>query len=290
MHTDAIDSRQAAVYRLDMPLKGCEWSSSAGVLFDESHAEAWTIRPAVARAMQPSHPADSSYALAAGALRRRGFAVAAHVNGTLTRAVLDRCAVLVIAHPSEPRWERTVPEPGPPRLSPQELDTIEEWVEAGGGLVLLAEEEQAKYGNNLSDLAERFGIGVSTDVVSDYERHHGDAPAWVLADLDGGRGPVDILARVGGACFYRAGTLHAGAGARVLARASASASTPGGALLAVAERGAGRVVVAADSDLFGDDCIGELDHEALWVNLVTWAAEPSLARPIEHRGSASARD
>src|SRR5207248_10062365 len=124
---------------------------------------------------------------------------------------------------------------------------IEEWVEAGGGLVLLAEEEQAKYGNNLGDLAARFGIGVATDLLSDYERHHGDSPTWVLAQLDGGRDPVDVLARVRAACFYRAGTLRPGADTRVLARASASASTPGGALLAVAERGAGRVVVAADS-------------------------------------------
>src|ERR1700742_1061805 len=42
--------------------------------------------------------------------------------------------------------------------------------------------------------------------------------------------------------------------------------------------GAGRVVVAASSDLFGDDCIGELDHEALWLNLVHWAAGGAFRR------------
>ena len=40
----------------------------ARVLFDEAHGEAWTIRPERARAIQPSHPQDSSYALAAEAL------------------------------------------------------------------------------------------------------------------------------------------------------------------------------------------------------------------------------
>ena len=40
-----------------------------------------------------------------------------------------------------------------------------------------------------------------------------------------------------------------------------TASIPGAPLAAVAQHGAGRVVVLADSDLFGDDCIGELDHE-----------------------------
>ena len=36
-------------------------------------------------------------------------------------------------------------------------------------------------------------------------------------------------------------------------------------------------MVLADSDLFGDDCIGELDNEPLWLNLVYWAAQPAFA-------------
>jgi hypothetical protein len=40
----------------------------ARVLFDEAHSEAWTIRPELARSMQPAHPADSSYERAAAAL------------------------------------------------------------------------------------------------------------------------------------------------------------------------------------------------------------------------------
>ncbi len=44
----------------------------------------------------------------------RDFAVAAHIGGPLT-AALDDADVLVIAHPSEPEWERTVPG-GSPRF------------------------------------------------------------------------------------------------------------------------------------------------------------------------------
>src|SRR5881227_2791803 len=105
----------------------------ARVLFDEAHSEAWTIRPEVARAMQPSHPEDSSYALAAEALRSRGLDAEAHLSGRLTARALDGVAVLVIAHPSEAAWERTVPDSGRPALSPGELDAIEEWVHGGGG-------------------------------------------------------------------------------------------------------------------------------------------------------------
>ena len=62
----------------------------------------------------------------------------------------------------------------------------------------------------------------------------------------------------------------------MIARTFPTASPPRAPLAAVAEHGAGRVVVLADSDLFGDDCIGELDNEPLWLNLVYWAAQPAL--------------
>jgi hypothetical protein len=263
---------------------------TARVLFDESHAESWTIRPEVAREMQPSHPADSSYALAAETLRSRSLAVDAHTDGPLDARVLADTAVLVIAHPSEPKWERTLPGSGSPRLSAEEIDAVEAFVHAGGGLVLLAEEEQDKYGNNVADLAARFGIGVDSDLVSDYEHHHAGTPHWVLADLGDGRAEADLLARVHSACFYRATTLDAGPDGRVLARAAASSSAPGAPLLVAAHHGAGRVVVAADSDLFGDDCIGDLDHRELWLNLVHWAAQPSLAQPLPVVPSAAASD
>src|SRR5689334_7544938 len=109
---------------------------AARILFDESHSQAWTIRPEVARAIQPSHPEDSSYARAAASAARRDFRVEAHTDGPLTADVLRSTVVLVIAHPSEARWERVVPG-GAPRLSEAELNAIEAFVALGGGLVLL---------------------------------------------------------------------------------------------------------------------------------------------------------
>ena len=258
----------------------------ARVMFDEAHHEAWTIRPEVAHQIQPSHPEDASYARAADLLRRRDFAVAAHTDGALTSEALANADVLVLAHPSEPKWERTVPSELPPRLSAAELDAVEAFVRDGGGLILLAEEEQEKYGNNLAELAARFGIGIANDAVQDYERFR-SAPSWVLADLHRPRHGTDILAGVEEVCFYRATTLTA---ERALARTSPTASIPGAPLLAIAEAGAGRVVVAADSDLFGDDCIGEADHAALWRNLVYWAAGPAFAQADAPAPSPAAAD
>ena len=247
----------------------------ARVVFDEAHSEAWTIRPELAREMQPAHPGDASYARAAAALAERDFVVEPHAEGPLTEEALAGAGVLVIAHPSDPRWEKTTGT-GAPRLSAAELDAIEAFVAGGGGLIVLGETEQDKYGNNLNELLERFGLHLENDTVQDYE-HNVSAPSWVLADLErGARGRGgDLLARVNAACLYRATTISCSNGAMVLARTHATASVPEAPLIVAATHGQGRVAVLADSDLFGDDCIDELDHRALWLNLCYWAAAPA---------------
>jgi hypothetical protein len=262
------------------------------VLFDEAHQQAWTIRPELAAAMLPSHPADVSYVRAAELLRARRMEVAAHTEGALTDEALQRADVVVLAHPSEPKWEATTGL-GSPVLSREELDAVERFVHAGGGLVVLGESEQDKYGNNLNALLARFGIAIEHATVQDYERNLNATPSWVRAELGTGeRGAAgDLLAGVTGACFYRAGTLRAeGDDVQVLARTAPSASAPNAPLAVAARHGAGRVVALADSDLFGDDCLGDLGHAALWTNLVSWAATAAYERPGAPVASAAAAD
>jgi hypothetical protein len=262
---------------------------TARVLFDEGHSEAWTIDRDRAARMQPAHPADSSMARAAELLRARDFSVEAVATEPLIER-LAGAAVLVIAHPSDPKWEATTGE-GRPRFSPQELDAIEAFVREGGGLVVLGETEHDKYGNNLNELLARFDLAIENTTVQDYAHHLDGAPSWVLADLIRGRGGgVDLLARVERACFYRAGTIAAHNGPVVIARTSATASPPSAPLAAVAEHGRGRVVALADSDLFGDDCIDALDHRSLWLNLIYWAAGTAFARSPERPVSTAASD
>ena len=118
---------------------------------------------------------------AAAALERRDFEVAANDSASLDAATLGSADVLVIAHPSEPRWESTTGV-GEPRLGAEEIEAIVSWVESGGGLIVLGETEQEKYGNNLNELLGRFGIEIENATVQDYEHHSGDAPSWILAE------------------------------------------------------------------------------------------------------------
>ena len=261
----------------------------ARVLFDEAHSEAWTIRAELARRMLPAHPEDSSLAVAADLLAARDFTVAANADRRLDTDTLAAADVLVIAHPSDPKWERTTGV-GAARLQADELDAIERFVDAGGGLIVLGETEQDKYGNNLNELLDRFGVRIENATVQDYE-HHLQAPSWVLAELrhTNGSGP-DILARVERACFFRAGTLTSREPGRIIARTHDSAEPPHSPLAAVTEHGSGRVAVLADSDIFGDDCIGLLDHADLWLNLVYWAAGHAFGAAAAPPASAAKED
>ncbi|MEV4169066.1 DUF6421 family protein [Nonomuraea sp. NPDC049709] len=259
------------------------------VLFDEAHSESWTVRREVAEAINPAHPDDNSYARAAGLLRHLGHTVTAHTAGALDAAVLAERDVLVIAHPSGERWERTTGQ-GSPVFAAAELDAIESFVASGGGLVVLAEEEQDKYGNNLDELLARFGVRVVHGTVRDPKHAHRGVATWVLGERATNSG---LLAGVRTACFYRAGTLAAEGAAEeasVLFSTSAAAD-PAGAPLALAVRhGRGRVVVFADSDLFGDDSIEDHDHRRLWENVITWAARvPGDERAGAARDEAKAR-
>jgi hypothetical protein len=241
----------------------------ARVVFDESHGEAWSIRPDTAAVLRPEHPAAASYAAAAAALTDRDFELAAHTGGSLAGGALDDADVLVIAHPSAPKWEHTVG--GSPVLSADEIAAIVTFVGGGGGLVVLGETEEDKYGANLNELLVKFGVGIENATVFDYAGA-GDAPTWVAAEPAPGAGAANVLHLVEEVQFYRAGTLVTDGPGAALLRTSATAQPPRATLLAAVAHGDGRVVVTADSDLFGDDFLGSHDHRQLWLNVFYWAA------------------
>jgi len=253
---------------------------TARVLFDEFHSEAWSISREMALLMQPGAPFDSSYALAGQYLADRDFDIARNIDSPLTADALARADVLVVAHPSERKWEHTT-NTRTPKFSGEEISAIRGFVERGGGLIVIGETENDKYGNNLNDLLGVFGIGIETVTVFDYT-HFDTVTSWVKAQpyMPGtscGIASASLLSNVGDICFYRAGVLNLSHGARPALITSDVAQPPSAPLLAVAEFGQGRVVAVADSDWLGDEFFGAHDHSQLWANMVYWAAAKAFA-------------
>ena len=246
----------------------------AKVLFDEHHGEAWSIRPEAAARMRPSHPAAASYAAAAAALSERDFEVATSTGRPLDEVALAGVDVLVIAHPSDARWERTVSD-DPPSFSPTEIAAVEAFVAAGGGLVVLGDEEEDKHGGNLNELLASFGVRLENATVFDYESGD-DVPSWIHADAAGEAADPSILHLVRNVGFYRTGVVAADVEGAVLLRTRGTADPPGAGLLVAVPYKEGRVVVAADSDFIGDDFLARRDHQQLWLNLAYWASLPAF--------------
>ncbi len=255
--------------------------SLARIVIDESHRQAWSTRPEVAALMNPVHPADAGYVQLATCTRDAGFDLKVHAEGFITDEMLAAFDVLVIPHAADDEWEKTTGI-GSPKLTIEEVDCIESFVITGGSLIILAETEQPKYGNNFAQLAERFGISILNTTVQDPTNSYKDVPTWILADLLASE-KHDLTAQVVQACFYRAGALAALPSKKVeiIAQSSADASPANAALMMTTQAGSGRVIVVADSDLFGDDSINDFDHRQLWLNILTWAAGASAAAKVQ---------
>ena len=244
----------------------------AQILIDQSHRQAWALDIDVAAKLNPANPADASYSKMAQAAEVAGFGVASFSSGPITAKALEEAQVLVLPHASTDDWEKTLGV-GSPVLTQQEITALTDFVAQGGGLVILGETEQSKYGNNFSELAEVFGIKIANETVQDSIENFKDVATWVKGDLQKSF-EHDLSFKVRETAFYRAGVLEIleGANAEVIAQSSPSAYPAEAPIVVAAKHGEGRVVVLADSDVFGDDSIDELDNKNFWINIVSWVA------------------
>ena len=259
----------------------------ARVLFDESHGEAWTIRPDIAAAIQPEHAAGSSYARPprrsrSGTSRSRRTAAG---RSRRPRWRAPTCS----SSPIRPtQWERTVGG-GSPLLSPAEIGAVEAFVGA--------RRRAGRAGRDRAGQVRRQPERAAGAVRRPHREHdrrstttpHSGTPTWVFGRADppaADAGPAAprrarllLPRRRSGAPTTGAVVLRTGAEAEPAARRPARRRCP---------TASGRVVVAADADLFGDDLLGELDHRQLWLNLLYWVAAPAFRAEPEPIVSAAA--
>src|SRR4029434_453986 len=150
------------------------------VLFDEWHSESWSSSRDRAREIQPEDPIGSSYQRAADALAARDFRIERNAEGPLTPARREGVGLLVLAHPCDPRWERTT-STNSPALSSDETIAVLEWVKGGGGLLLITEYEHDKYGDNFNELLEPAGLRIENGKIFDRSACVHGNPEWFVA-------------------------------------------------------------------------------------------------------------
>lgn len=250
---------------------------TARILIDQAHRQAWAVRPEVAAELNPANAADASFANMAAAAVANGFEIRLHEAGLISAEALSSADVLVIPHASMPEWEQTIAV-GSPVFTGDELSTIENFVQEGGALLLLAETEQPKYGNNFAELAKRFGVTIENATVQDAQNCFKEVATWVKPEFER-LTESDFAFKVDSVALYRAGvlTVDEKTNAEVILRSSESA-LPENAVLGVAvKHGKGRVVVLADSDLFGDDSISDCDNKQFWLNIAGWLSNARVA-------------
>ena len=154
----------------------------AQILIDQAHRQAWAVDIDKARELNPANPADASYAKMVETAEANGFGVSSFFSGPITKEALALADVFVLPHASTDDWEKTLGH-GSPVLTASEIQALKDFVFKGGGLVVLAETEQPKYGNNFAELTEGFGIKILNETVQDSVENFKEVPTWVKADL-----------------------------------------------------------------------------------------------------------
>ena len=244
----------------------------ARILIDQAHNQAWALDADDAKRMNPTNPADASYGKLASSLESSGHTIVSHQTGLIDSAALSEVDLLIIPHASADEWEKTLGN-GSPILAETELAAIEKFVASGGGLLILGETEQPKYGNNFNQLSELFGITIANATVQDPEKCFKDVATWIRPEFHR-HVESDFSYRVDGICLYRTGVLEASptSDSEVIMRSSETASPANAPLGIAAKHHSGRVAVLADSDLFGDDSIEDLDNRQFLLNITGWLA------------------
>ena len=222
------------------------------ILIDQNHQQAWAATLEIAAKVNPINPADSSYEKALGKAFSLGYEVAVNHDKSIDHALLANCDILILPHNSDPIYEKTIGR-GEVKYSLEEIETMVTFVKEGGSLLVLSEYEIEKYGNNTNELLEKFEMQVDHGLVQDRENSYNGVASWVepvWCTTD----PLRIV-------LYRAGWVESIGEYEVLVKSSQSADPSDKSMGILKRYGKGSIFVLADSDIFGDDSIDDLQNK-----------------------------
>lgn len=152
------------------------------------------------------HTVSGRYQPFANLLRRDGFRVEGFKQ-PFTRSALEKIDILVIANPLHPSNSRNWTLPTPSAFSPEEIEAIVEWVDAGGALLLIA--DHMPFPGAAKELALAFGATFSNGYAkSPWRKDRHDLFALGEGLIEGpltrgraGDPPVTAVATFGGSAF-----------------------------------------------------------------------------------------
>lgn len=234
------------------------------VVFDESHAETWSINPFTAFATDAGKPEYYSYEHLATLLEGTlGCRVRRNTSAPVTRRTLEGIAALTIVHPADRTVHRGVL--GDPVFSPEEVRAIAEYVERGGALFVLYEYRADQWKSNINELIGAFGLRFNNDVAAEaIAMPSGVYEASQFTTCTFGDHPVTRgLERIS---FLAGCTVDVSSapGSGVIF------TTSGAPLAAAVQFGRGRVAVIGDSDIFAIPYIRQHDNIRLFLNIYEW--------------------
>ena len=232
------------------------------IVFDESHAEKWTLDKSLALAISPDCPESSYYGHLAELLRDE-LAVVSVPMRTWDVDLLHHCRLLVIAHPSAREGQPGLG--GSAIFSAEEIEEVRKFVGNGGALLVTGEYNYSQWRNNLNEVLEPYGIQFNSDTVM---RPRAKNDPMLVRHFPVMPAPSHPVA--GGVSEI---TYHRGCSLKISATETDAivAATPNNEILCAAKTyGQGRVAAIGDSDMFSLAYIGESDNVCLLINLVCW--------------------
>ena len=240
----------------------------SNIVFDESHAQKWTLDKGLALAISPDSPEDSYYGHLADLLRDE-LKLESVPMRRWDVDLLQDCSLLVIAHPSardgEPNLE------GSPIFSVGEIEEVRKFVSDGGALLVIGEYNYALWRNNLNELLEPYGIAFNNDTVMRPQAK--DDPILLRhfpLKLAPSHPVTEDLSEI---------TYHRGCSLKLSPPESDAvvAATPNNEVLCAAKiYGRGRVAAIGDSDVFSLAYIGNSDNVRLFINLIRWLVDQRI--------------
>ncbi|TFF83832.1 hypothetical protein EU524_01805 [Candidatus Thorarchaeota archaeon] len=178
---------------------------------------------------------DSTYSELAQLLKDNDYDVESYTEFMILKNKIENANALVFGCPNSSK------------LRANEIGALKAYVENGGGLMLLSLSGGDRgLMNNMSKLSEEFGIVFENTAVKD-ERNNAGLPTMpIIVDFES----HPITEGVESLLLPSACTLKASGKARVVGTTSATADPAGHPVIAVAEKGRGRVICVGSYEVF----------------------------------------